>query len=145
VTSSQRVGAGHRAVPHTSDVILEAWGPSRAACLRELVAGLVDAFADTRHVTVAPVERRLTLRFDHDEDLAIALLEEVVYLLDAEGLVVVDVALVQRTGGLVDATFAVVPVGSVVEVGAPPKGVSRSELSVTANGPSWRARALVDV
>ncbi|HEV8559398.1 MAG TPA: archease [Actinophytocola sp.] len=37
---------GHRAVPHTADIRIEAWAPTREACLGEAVAALVESFAD---------------------------------------------------------------------------------------------------
>jgi Archease protein family (MTH1598/TM1083) len=37
---------GHRTRAHTGDVIVEAWGPTREACLEEAALGLVGAFAD---------------------------------------------------------------------------------------------------
>ena len=54
-------GRGHRTVPHTADLRVEAWAPTREACLAEAVRGLVDRFAvvaaaRTRHTA----ERRFS-------------------------------------------------------------------------------------
>jgi hypothetical protein len=38
---------GYRTLPHTADLRIEAWAPTREACLAEGVAGLVATFADT--------------------------------------------------------------------------------------------------
>ena len=38
-------GRGHRTVPHTADLRIEAWAPTREECLAEAVRGLVDSFA----------------------------------------------------------------------------------------------------
>src|SRR5690606_13328990 len=77
---------GHRAVEHTADVRVEAWGPTREDCLAEAVAGLVATFADT--AGAAPMET-ITTRLDAtaDADLLAAVLDEVIYLLDAHSVV----------------------------------------------------------
>ena len=84
-------GQGHRTVPHTADLRIEAWALTREACLAEAVRGLVDRFAvvasaRTRHTA----ERRFIA--GHDEDLLVAIIEEVIYRLDADGEVPVAVA-----------------------------------------------------
>ncbi|MDT0468626.1 archease [Streptomyces gibsoniae] len=39
--------SGHRALPHTADVRVEAWGTTQEQCLEEAALGLVEFFADT--------------------------------------------------------------------------------------------------
>ena len=78
-----RIG-GHRGMPHTADLGIEAWAPTREECLAEAVRGLVDSFAAvaglrpqgraSRHVTARP-----------DADLLVAVIDEVIYRLDANG------------------------------------------------------------
>ncbi len=135
---------GHRVLPHTADVIVEAWAPSRAGCLEELVRGVVDTFADVGSVT-ATREIPLEVGAARDEDVVVALFDDVCYLLDADGLVVVDVALEEEDDGNFDGTFFVAPVDAVVPTGAAPKGISRSDLQFGPDGTLWRARAIVDV
>jgi SHS2 domain-containing protein len=136
---------GHRLLPHTADLIVEAWAPSRASCLEELVRGVVDTFADVGTVT-ATREIPLEVGAARDEDVVVALFDDVCYLLDADGLVVVDVALEEEEeDGNFDGTFFVAPVDAVVPTGAAPKGISRSDLQFGRDGILWRARAIVDV
>ena len=137
-------GMGHRVLPHTADLIVEAWAPSRAGCLEELVRGVVDTFADVGTVS-ATREIPLEVGAARDEDVVVALFDDVCYLLDADGLVVVDVALEEEEDGNFDGTFFVAPVDAVVPTGAAPKGISRSDLQFGPDGPLWRARAIVDV
>jgi SHS2 domain-containing protein len=47
-----RAPRGHRTLPHTADVILEAWGPDLATCCEEAVAALVETYADSQSATV---------------------------------------------------------------------------------------------
>jgi Uncharacterized conserved protein len=144
MTNRVRTEVGHRVLPHTADVIVEAWAPSRGGCLEELVRGVVATFADTRNAT-ATREVPLEVGAARDEDVVVALLEDVCYLLDADGLVVVDVALDEEDDGYFDGTFFVAPVDAVVQTGAAPKGISRSDLQFAPDGPRWRGRVLVDV
>ena len=135
---------GHRVLPHTADVIVEAWAASRAGCLEELVRGVVDTFADVARVS-ATREIPLEVGAARDEDVVVALFDDVCYLLDADGLVVVDVALDEEEDGNFDGTFFVAPVDAVVPTGAAPKGISRSDLQFGTDGTLWRANAIVDV
>jgi protein archease len=135
---------GHRVRPHTADVIVEAWAPSRAGCLEELVRGVVDTFAETR-TAMSTREIPLEVGAARDEDVVVALVDDVCYLLDADGLVVVDVTLEEEEDGDFDGIFFVAPVDAVVPTGAAPKGVSRSDLQFGWDGVLWRARVIVDV
>jgi SHS2 domain-containing protein len=135
---------GHRVLPPTAYVTIEAWAPSHSGCLEELVRGLVETFADTRNAT-ATREVPLEVGAALDDDVVVVLLEDVCYLLDADGLVVVDVALEEEDDGNFDGTFLVAPVAAVVRTGAAPKGVSRSDLEFVGKGELWRGRVHVDV
>jgi len=139
-----RTESGHCVLPHTADMIIEAWAPTRSGCLEELVRGVVETFADTRGVT-ATREVPLEIGAARDDDVVVALLSDVCYLLDADGLVVIDVALDEEDDGNFDGTFFVAPVEAVVQIGASPKGISRSDLRFAPDGSLWRGHVLVDV
>ena len=72
---------GHRTVPHTADVIVEAWGPDRLGCLEELVGGVVESFALVRDRSDV---RRVPIGLEPGESTSqvVALLDEVIYLVD---------------------------------------------------------------
>ncbi|MBE1536610.1 archease [Actinomadura algeriensis] len=138
-------GRGHRGVPHTADLRIEAWAPSREACIAEAVAGLVDGFAD-----VSAVRRLRTVELDvppgPDEDLLVSVLDEVIFRLEVEGEIVLGSGFVPAGGGLT----ARLTVGDVVEataVGAVPKAVSLHGLRF---GPDtgiggWSCAVTIDV
>lgn len=135
---------GHRALPHTADVILEAWGPDLASCLEEAVAALADVFVDAR--TVEPVERRrVHLRPAPPESLLLEVLEEVIFTLDTAAAVPVQAEVRAAGDGGLDVVLVLVDPATVVPTGGVPKAVSRSELAVHAGGGSVRCRFLVDV
>lgn len=142
-------GSGHRSVPHTADLRVEAWAGTRDECLAAAVRGVVSAFADT---TDLPPRHEATTRITgrDDADLVVAALDEVVYLLD--------------TTGEVPVTVSVVPVGSTVAgtteldlrfglarltpdrtVGATPKAATLHGLEFARHDGQWRCTVILDV
>lgn len=136
--------AGHRLVAHTADLIIEAWASEWRACLVEAVRALVESFVDREGATRAD---RASQPFEagarDPEGQLVALLDEVIYLLDAEGVVAVDVEINDIEPEL-RGRFAVVPVDGVTAVGPAPKAVSLHGLDVH-KGDGWSCRVLVDV
>ena len=118
--------SGHRSVPHTADLRIEAWSPTRAGCIGQAVLGAVESFLDT---SSAPVQRthRTRVTGDSDDDLLAAALEEVIYLLG------IDVALT-----MVDAR-------PLSQVGAVPKAVSLNDLDLSHSADGWRCAVTLDV
>ncbi len=144
MTDAPSPDRGHRTRDHTADVIVEAWGPTRGACLEEAVLGLVRSFAD---VAGGVPTRRLPLALDAepDEEVLVDLLDEVVYRLDATAEVPAAIGLHDEPGGGVTGWVDVVAAGDVEVTGALPKGVSRSGLRLADEDGSWRCRVEVDV
>lgn len=135
---------GHRVVEHTADQIIEAWGPTRAACLEEAVAAFVATFADTPSGTSARAET-VELHAADDMTLLLEVLGEVVFLLDVENAVPVAVRVVDRDEH-VTVHLELVDAGEVEATGPAPKGISHSGLDLsTADGDGWTARALIDI
>jgi SHS2 domain-containing protein len=88
--------SGYQLLPHTADVMVSAWAPTVEGCLAEAVRGMVSCFADIR--TVRP-ERLVAFVCDAGpaSELLAQVLEEAIYLVDAQDVVPVQVA-VARTG-----------------------------------------------
>ena len=135
---------GHRVVPHTADLIIEAWAVDRAACIAEAVTALSGSFADASAATSTGT---LPVSFDAIDagELLAAVLEEVIFLLETSGLVAVGVDLEDADDGSIDGTFLIVPLTSVTQIGPAPKGIARSDLLLTHGTHGWRAHAIVDV
>lgn len=138
------MAAGHRILPHTADLALEAWAPTRQECIAQAVAALVESFAD---VTSAVPRESVALALDEasDEDLLVAVLNEVIYQMEVYGRVPVDVSIDGEGQGRTDVRFAAVPVEDVDFVGAIPKAVSLHELQFAHSGGGWRCHVTVDV
>jgi len=140
--------SGYRLAPHTADLRIEAWAPSREECLAQAVRALVASFAETgpsRPVRAA--RRRLAAGGPTaDADLLAAALEEVIFRLDADGEVPAVVSVSALAGGAVELELGLVPLGSVTVTGAGPKAVSLHEIRCAPDESGrWLASATIDV
>ncbi len=136
-------GSGRRTVPHTADVRVEAWAPTREECIAQAVLGTVESFLDTTSVHPGHGYRcRLTAH--SDEDLLAAVLDEVIYRLDTAGEAPVDLEVEPVEEG-VEVRFAMADAGALPQTGAVPKAVSLHELSLAAGPAGWRCSVTLDV
>ena len=130
-------------MPHTADLRIEAWAPTRDGCIKEAVLGTIESFLDTA-LAYPKRTRRSRLTEERDDDLLVAVLEEVIYLLDTEGEAPVDIDLRDVDGG-VEVTFAMVDASTLPQVGAVPKAVSLNALRLSHGGAGWRCLVTLDV
>ncbi len=134
---------GHRTLPHPADIVIEAWGPSREICLAEAVMGLTGSFVDfSRASPLRTVTCEVPATTDGDR--LVAVLDELIYLLDTEGVVPLS-AEVTIDSDTVRLTMPVASLSDVRLVGAVPKAVALSGLALTQSGTEWRCRATIDV
>ena len=129
-------------MPHAADCLLEAWGPDRATCLTQALLALVDTFAEV-HDSVTTEVLPLATPANGAEDALVSLLEEVIFLVDALGVVPVRFHLAEAEDGGLAGDMEVVPASRVDLVGPVPKGVSYHALQVAPFDGGWRCRALV--
>ena len=135
--------SGHRSVPHTADLRIEAWAPTRDGCIKEAVLGTIESFLDTS-LAYPKRTRRCRLTEERDDDLLVAVLEEVIYLLDTEGEAPVDIDLHDLDGG-VDVHFAMVDASTLPQLGAIPKAVSLNDIRLSQGRAGWRCAVTLDV
>ncbi|MFG6195153.1 archease [Nonomuraea sp. JJY05] len=138
---------GHRAVLRVADVAVEAWADGREECLAEAVQALVeccvrvgDAVPDAC-VMFALVE-------ESDEALLVAVLDEVIRQIEANGRVTVDVSVDERTvatRGQVEVRLATVPVEAVERVATAPAAVAVHGVRFGCMDGVWRARLQLDL
>jgi len=136
---------GHRSVPHTADLRIEAWGPTREDCLAEAVRGLVESFAELGE---AGKQRASVfhLAAGSDADLLAAAVEEVIYRLDADGQIPAAVEVSRAVSGGIDLRLRMVDASGVEIVGAVPKAASLSGLTCAAGlSGEWSCAVTVDV
>lgn len=141
---TQELRRGHRLVPHTADCIVESWGPNLPVCLIEALASLVGSFAE---VPDAATSRVLPLATSAGgaEDALVALLEEVIYVLDVFSMVPMRFHLEETEEGGLAGDMEVVPAAEVRLTGSVPKGVPYHDLSIGPVDGGWRCHVLVDV
>ena len=134
----------YRVLPHTADTRIEAWAPTRATCIEAAVRALVATFAD---VTGMEPADSIEEEFDEptDEDLLVALLEQVIYLAEVTGEVPVTADLVDEYGGRLAGTFGVVPLEVVEICGPAPKAIALSDLVFEERDNKWRCLVTIDV
>jgi len=136
--------SGYRLAPHTADLMIEAWAPTRDECLAEAARGLVASFVD---VTGAVAERtvRSACTPRPDTELLVWLLEEVIYLVDTQDAVSIRTSVKQAADGGMVGEFEVVDQTAVQPVGATPKAVTRHGLSFGEQAGVWRCIVTIDV
>lgn len=135
--------SGHRTIPHTADLRIEAWAPTRNGCIKEAVLGTVETFLDTSAASENHT-RRCRLTEERDDDLLVAVLDEVIYLLDTEGQAPVDINVCDSSRG-VEVTFAMVDATTLPQIGAVPKAVSLNEIRLAREQAGWRCSVTLDV
>lgn len=139
--------AGHRILPHTADLVLEAWAPAKGECIAHAVRALVGSFADVR-AAIPRESVTLTVEEATDEDLLVRILNDVIYQLEVHGRLPVDISVELRPAdgarGQAAVRFAAVPAQEADLVGAIPKAVSLHELRFARDGGLWRCHVTVD-
>lgn len=139
--------SGHRTLPHTADVAIEAWAPSKDECVGQAVQALVKSFAEPPE-TVPTGSVAFAVDPVTDEDLLVTVLDEVIYQIEVHGRVPVDTSIDERTGiteGRADIRFATVPMEDVQATGSMPKAVSLHGLRFTRTGGLWHCHVTIDV
>ena len=115
-----------------------------AACLQATAEGFVETFAtDLDGRASRPVG--FALESGSGDELLVALLEEILSVVEVFGVVPVNIRVEATESGGVAGFFDVVPAGDVELVGPMPKGVSRKDLAVTHRRSGWTGRATIKV
>jgi SHS2 domain-containing protein len=114
------------------------------ACLEAAVRGLVSTFAD---VTAVEATDSIEESFAEstDEDLLVAVLEQVIYLVEVVGVVPVTVDFVDEKAGRLAGSFAVAPLEAVEICGPAPKAIALSDLVFEERDNEWRCLVTIDV
>lgn len=144
--------AGHRILPHTADLALEAWAPTREQCLAEAVRALVGSAVElpAPRTPVRP-STDVVVTVDPgvpDDDLLVTVLDEVIYQMEVHERLPIDVELDEpedpRSGGP-QVRLTTVPAAEATPVGAMPKAISLHDLRFTRSGGTWHCHVTVDV
>jgi len=135
---------GHRTMPHTADLRIEAWPESREECLTEALRGLIGCFAQSRGTPVLRVTE-LPVMADNHADVLASAVDEIIYLLDADREIPISVQARPVSGGVV-LVFALAAADAVEITGAVPKAVSLHGVSCEPDAAGrWSASMTVHV
>jgi SHS2 domain-containing protein len=131
-------------IDHTADVGIRVTAESRGALFETAALALTELMTDT--TTVEPkLERTLELQEESLDLLLVCWLQEILYLLDTEGLVF-SVFEVRIEGAKLQATLRGEPFNRGVHPSkSDVKAVTYHHLEVTPQGDGWEARVIVDV
>ncbi|MEV6812756.1 archease [Micromonospora sp. NPDC051296] len=139
-----RDGRGHRCVPHTADVRIEAWAPDREGCVAEAVAALVESFTDAAGARPA-AEREFHAPAAGDEDLLVGVLDEVIFRLETADELPLSTEVADDGAGGLLVRWRTTASGEVELTGAVPKAVSLHELRFGGDGTGWSCAVTLDV
>ncbi|RNL86229.1 archease [Halostreptopolyspora alba] len=131
-------------MPHTSDIRIEAWAPTREECLAEAVRGLVASFAAPPPAAPSDVYWTVPVSGETDEDTLVSVLDEVIYVLETEGGIPARVETAHGGNGPL-LRFHLAPLHEATLTGAAPKAVTLHELRFGPGARGWSCEVTVDV
>ena len=128
-----------------SDLGLQVSGPDLASCLSAAVEGFAAALTELP-VDAATRAEALALDEDTPDDLLVALIDELILRLDAEGELAVDLTVARADGGSLRGELVLCPVGDVEVHGVAPKAATWHEVRL---GPDpdggWTGAVMLDL
>jgi SHS2 domain-containing protein len=131
-------------IDHTADVGIRVTAASPATLFETAALALTELMTDT--ATIEPrLERTMELQEESLDLLLVCWLQEILYLVDTEGLVF-SVFEVRIEGGKLQATLRGEPFNPEVHPRkSDVKAVTYHHLEVTTHGDGWEARFIVDM
>lgn len=136
--------SGYRLLPHTADMQILAWGPSREVCLEQVVRAFAATFMQADAATCREW-RSVGIQPGPDEEQLLALIDELLYLMDVDGEVPVVAKVSRLPDGGITARLGAVPTSEILQTGSVPKAASRHALAFARSHTAWRARVTIDV
>lgn len=139
VTTSR--SAGHVCVPHTTELRLEAWAPTREQCLAEAVDALVDNVIERpRPRPTSTVDR--TVPDEREESLLADLLDQVIYQVE----VFSDIPVVTVVEPVIDGwhiRFEMADLATATPCGAIPKTASLRDVRLWPDASGRRCLVII--
>ncbi|GLV51857.1 putative protein archease [Thermobispora bispora] len=137
---------GHRTLPHTADMRVAAWAPTRAECIAEAVLGVAESFTDLGGDPPCRGAETLHLEPGPPEDQLLAALDEVIFQLDTTARVPFRAEAREEEENGISLRLWYTELGAVTQTGASPKGIALENLRFE-QGPdgTWTCEVTVDV
>ena len=127
VRDGSRRSAGHRVLAETSDLLIEAWAPTREGCMVQAVQALVACFADVSEATPGRIVP-FVFPPDRDDRQLFDLLAECLSVFEIFGVVPVSTQVDRAEDGSLAGCFETADVAQVSLISRPPEGVRLHEL-----------------
>lgn len=131
-------------LPHTADVIVEAWGANEVECAEEAARALIEVCVSGQP-DPGEASRVTTIEAVRSQELLDAVLDETVFALDTSELVPVDATLEPSVDGGFELRMRVAHRNVVRLTGAAPKAVVMVDFEGGDSGTTSRCRFIVDV
>lgn len=141
---TDRPPSGHRSVPHTADVRIEAWALSREQCVAEAIMAMVQMFTDASGVS-STGSAQFRVEPGSDKDMLVAALDEVIFRMDTEGRLPMDASVTVLDDGGLEVWTRVTETNLLRLIGAVPKAVSWHDLRFGADENGWSCGVTLDV
>ncbi|MEV1173279.1 archease [Nonomuraea sp. NPDC049784] len=135
--------AGHRTLPHTADTRIQAWAPTTGECIAQAVLAMVDSFLGLRGAA-ASSEYDLRAEPGEPQDQLVAVLDEVIYLMDTTGQIPINVTTQQEENRL-SLHLTMTDLSTVPQTGAVPKAVALHQLTFEHRAGQWTCTVTLDV
>ncbi|WP_117212251.1 archease [Allorhizocola rhizosphaerae] len=136
--------SGHRLEPHTADTRVRAWAPTREQCIAEAVAALVESFAQLRPGGEPGEPAEFDVLPGPPDELLIAVLDEIIYLIDTTGKVPSSAQVMADDGGL-RVLLELAGRDRIEVIGPVPKAVTLHGLEFSGDERGWSCRVILDV
>ena len=134
--------SGHVTVPHTADLRIEAWAPTRDGCIRQAMLGTVEDIPGYIAGSSAADVPAPTDRWTATRTCSSPCSRKSSTCLDTVGEAPVDLTLTGIDG---DVDVARVDARTLAQVGAVPKALSLNELRFSHGQKGWRGAVTLDV
>lgn len=131
-------------LPHTADVIVEAWGANEVECTEEATRALIEVCVSGQ-ADPGEASRVTTIEALRSQELVEAVLDETVFALDTSELVPVAATLEASADGGFELRLKVAHRDVVRLTGAAPKAVVMVDFQGGESGTPARCRFIVDV
>lgn len=129
---------------HGSDLAIEMRGPDLAACLDAGTAGFAASLAEIPD-DVGRQRQTVTVEADDPADLLIGLFEELITVVDADGLVPVGLAELREANGAWEAALDVVPLDALEVHGVAPKAATWHQARLAESDDGWHGWVTLDL
>ncbi|MEU8246482.1 archease [Nonomuraea sp. NPDC048916] len=136
--------AGHRSLPHTADTRIQAWAPTTGQCIAQAVLGMAKSFLDLRGAA-ATGEYDLHVEPGEPQDQLVAVLDEIIYLMDTTEQIPIKAVALQRQNRL-SLHLTMADLATVPQTGAVPKAVALHQLTFFEHrAGQWTCTVTLDV